>query len=100
MSVVREKFEMVFKSNRNLDSTILYLSSIYVLIVFLHGTLYKGFNLLTIFLKPFPSMIEKALLSLHKKYAIAFVMHLCCVPPTKKKNLIEKCIIYTYINIF
>lgn len=87
MSVVREKFEMVFKSNRNLNSTILYLSSIYVLIVFLEGTLYNGFNLLTIFLKPFPSIVEKALLSLHKKYAMASVMHLCCVPPTKKKKI-------------
>lgn len=93
MSVVKEKYEIFFNSDRNLDSTNLYLSSIKVLIVFLLGTLYKGFNLLTIFLKPFPSIVENALLSLHKKYAIASVMDLCCVPPAKKLYLIRQGII-------
>jgi len=82
--VVREKYDIVFKTSRNFDSTIVYLASMYVLMVFLHGTLYKGFNLCTIFLKPSPSTVEKALLSLHKKYAIESVMLACCVPPTKK----------------
>lgn len=39
MSVVREKYDIVFKTSRNFDSTIVYLSSMYVLNVFLHGTL-------------------------------------------------------------
>lgn len=77
MSVVREKCGMFLKSSLKLVSTTLYFSSIYDLRVFLHGTLYKGFNSLTMVLKPFPSMVEKALLSLHKKYAIASVMRRC-----------------------
>lgn len=98
MSVVREKYDIVFKTSRNFDSTIAYLASMYVLMVFLHGTFYKGFNLCTIFLKSSPSTVEKALLSLHKKYAIESVMHACCVPPTKKNIFIRK--MYIYICLY